>query len=198
MPTIDRWVIRTAFARHRWFTNGDRFSINLSGTSLNSESIVAFIQTELEKTSLNADQVCFEITETAAITNITAAASMMNDLKKLGFNFALDDFGKGVSSYSYLNNLPVDYLKIDGEYVREINSNPVSYEIIRSVNEIAHLLGMETIAEYVENDAILATLKTIGIDYVQGFNFGLPQPLEDHDSADIVDLQVHAEPAFQA
>ena len=198
MPTIDRWVIHRAFSQFRWFNSEDCYSINLSGTSLNSDTLVSYIKDELDKTSLSPEQVCFEVTETAAIANLGAAANMIKELKKLGFKFALDDFGQGLSSYAYLNNLPVDYLKIDGEFVRNINTDPVSFEIVSSVHKISHLLGMETIAEYVEDESIVETLKDIGIDYVQGFQFGLPEPMtkEGGHSDTISRLPAIAEPAY--
>lgn len=198
MPTIDRWVIHRAFSQFRWFNSENCYSINLSGTSLNSDTLVAYIKEEMDKSSLSPEQVCFEVTETAAIANLDAAATMIKELKKLGFKFALDDFGQGLSSYSYLNNLPVDYLKIDGEFVRNVKTDPVSFEIVSSVNKISHLLGMQTIAEYVENESILEVLREIGIDYAQGFQFGLPEPMQKEASPSfsaIHRLPALAEPA---
>lgn len=183
MPTLDRWVIHNTFSRFRWFDSSASYSINLSGTSLNSDTLVAYIQDELNRSSLSPSQVCFEVTETAAIANLKAAAKIIQQIKSLGFHFALDDFGQGLSSYTYLNNLPVDFLKIDGEFVRTVNTDPVSYEIVSSIQKISHLLGMQTIAEYVEDEHILNTLIEIGVDHVQGFHFGSPTPLSDEFEA---------------
>ncbi|MGD8591618.1 MAG: EAL domain-containing protein [Gammaproteobacteria bacterium] len=177
MPVLDRWVIRTAFEQCFQFHNNDRYAINLSGTSLNSDTLLQFIKREMRRTPIQPQNICFEITETAAIENLLKAAKLIKDLKQYGFKFALDDFGKGLSSYSYLSNLPVDYLKIDGEFVKNLSSNPVNYEIIKSVNHIGHLMGMKTIAECVEDDQTLRDLRNIGIDYGQGSNLGEPQPL---------------------
>jgi len=177
MPVLDRWVIRTAFEQCFQFHNNDRYAINLSGTSLNSDTLLQFIKREMRRTPIQPDNICFEITETAAIENLLKAAKLIKELKQYGFKFALDDFGKGLSSYSYLSNLPVDYLKIDGEFVKKLSTDPVNYEIIKSVNHIGHLMGMKTIAECVEDDKTLRDLRNIGIDYGQGSSIGEPQPL---------------------
>jgi diguanylate cyclase (GGDEF)-like protein/PAS domain S-box-containing protein len=177
MPVLDRWVIRTAFEQCFQFPNNDRYAINLSGTSLNSDSLLQFIKREMRRTPVTPQNICFEITETAAIDNLLKAAKLIKELKQYGFKFALDDFGKGLSSYSYLSNLPVDYLKIDGEFVKKLSTDPVNYEIIKSVNHIGHLMGMKTIAECVENEKTLRDLRKIGIDYGQGSSIGEPQPL---------------------
>ena len=177
MPVLDRWVIRTAFEQCFRFPNNNRYAINLSGTSLNSDTLLQFIKREMRRTPIQPHNICFEITETAAIDNLLKAAKLIKELKQYGFKFALDDFGKGLSSYSYLSNLPVDYLKIDGDFVKKLSSDPVNYEIIKSVNHIGHLMGMKTIAECVENEKTLRDLRTIGIDYGQGSSLGEPQPL---------------------
>jgi len=202
MPTLDRWVIHKTFSTFRWFNSQAKFSINLSGTSLNSDSLIDYIKDELERSSLQPGQVCFEVTETAAIANLKAAANIIQEIKSLGFHFALDDFGQGLSSYTYLNNLPVDYLKIDGAFVRKINHDPVSREIVTSIKKIGHLLGMQTIAEYVEDEHILDTLKKIGVDHVQGFHFGSPVPMNveleaKQDSREFTVLDKKRRPSHQ-
>ncbi len=177
MPSVDRWIIRHALeycARHG---HGDCYSINLSGTSLNSDNILGFIQTELDRSSINPTTLCFEITETAAIENLTKAAELITTLKTYGVKFALDDFGKGLSSFTYLNALPVDYLKIDGEFVQNLSNKPVYLEIVKAINHIAHMMGMQTIAECVEDQVTLRTLTHLGVDYAQGFELGLPEPM---------------------
>jgi len=178
MPMIDRWVIRTAFKRCFEFDSEASYAINLSGTSLNSETLLDYIKNELKTHSIPTERICFEITETAAIENLNKTAKLITELKTLGFKFALDDFGKGLSSYTYLSALPVDYLKIDGEFVSNIDNNPVYREIIKSVNHIGHLMGMQTIAECVEDHNTYLYLKELGVDYAQGFAFGTPEPLD--------------------
>jgi EAL domain-containing protein (putative c-di-GMP-specific phosphodiesterase class I) len=119
-------------------------------------------------------RLCFEITETAAVADFTRANTFIESLSALGCRFALDDFGSGVSSFAYLKNLPVHYLKIDGMFVRDIASDATSRALVRSINEVGHAMGKRTVAECVENDAILACLREVGVDYVQGFHIGRP------------------------
>lgn len=177
MPILDRWVIRTAFEQCFQFSSTDCYAINLSGTSLNSGTLLEYIMKEMRRTPVIPENVCFEITETAAIENLEKAAKLIKDLKQVGFKFALDDFGTGLSSYSYLSNLPVDFLKIDGEFVSNLANNPVNCEIVKSVNHIGHLLGMKTIAECVENEKTSNKLASMGVDYAQGYKFGPPEPI---------------------
>ena len=124
-------------------------------------------------------KICFEITETAAIGNLDNARDFMNRMKIIGCRFSLDDFGTGLSSYSYLRNLPVDFVKIDGVFVKDLANNPSDYAVVRSINEIGHQMGKQTIAEFVENDEILEQLKEIGVDYAQGYGIEKPCRLED-------------------
>jgi EAL domain-containing protein (putative c-di-GMP-specific phosphodiesterase class I) len=124
---------------------------------------------------LNPASVCFEITETSAISSIKKAINIITKLKDIGVKFALDDFGSGLSSFGYLKDLPVDYLKIDGAFVKNIVSNDKDRAIVRSINEVAKVMGMKTIAEFVENDKILEILKDIGVDYAQGYGIGKPK-----------------------
>lgn len=126
-----------------------------------------------------ADMIIFEITETAAIANLSHAMNFINSLKDLGCKFALDDFGSGLSSFSYLKNLPVDYLKIDGTFVRDIVDDPLDLAFVRSITQIGHVMGLHIIAEYVENTAILQKLRDIGVDYAQGYEICKPRPLQD-------------------
>ncbi|WP_455223563.1 EAL domain-containing protein [Kaarinaea lacus] len=180
MPTLDRWVIRAAFA-HLAENNEENasYSINLSGTSLNTNTLLKYIKLEYEKYDINPDNICFEITETAAIDNLSKVAKIIRELKQDGFKFALDDFGKGVSSFMYLSSLPVDYLKIDGEFVKNLLNNTVNHAIIWSINNIGRILGIQIIAEYVENEHLHDALIDIGIDYAQGYKFGEPVPLHE-------------------
>lgn len=178
MPTLDKWVIGNAFSYlANSKSDNTSYSINLSGTSLNTHTLLKYIKQELGKHGISPENICFEITETAAIKNLSKVAKLVRELKKLGFKFALDDFGKGVSSFMYLSSLPVDYLKIDGEFVKNLPNNTVNHAIIWSINNIGRILGIQIIAEYVENEHLHESLNDIGIDYAQGFKFGEPEPL---------------------
>ena len=178
---IDRWVIQTTAD---WFLQNPDYhdysylcSINLSGCSLGDEDFFTFVMSQFQNGNLRPETICFEITETAAIANITSAIQFINNLKSLGCKFALDDFGSGFSSFAYLKTLPVDYLKIDGMFVRDIVNDKIAYAMVKSINEIGQVMGMQTIAEWVENKETLCLLKDIGVDYVQGFGISKPKPL---------------------
>jgi len=123
--------------------------------------------------------MCFEITETAAVSNMDSAIKFIKSLKEIGCQFALDDFGSGISSFGYLKKLPVDFLKIDGMFVKDIIEDPIDYAMVKSINEVGQPMGMKTIAEFVENDEIKIKLKTLGVNYGQGYGLGKPMPLED-------------------
>jgi diguanylate cyclase (GGDEF)-like protein len=175
---VDRWVVENVLkwmADHRSsLDNFGGFAINVSGHSVNDESFADFVLEQFSRMQAPTSKVCFEITETAAIANLDNARDFMNRMKIIGCRFSLDDFGTGLSSYSYLRNLPVDYVKIDGVFVKDLNNNPSDYAVVRSINEIGHYLGKKTIAEFVENDAILAQLREIGVDYAQGYGIEKP------------------------
>ena len=141
--------------------------------------ILDFIVAQLNASGINGEKICFEITETAAISNLSTAIKFIATLKGLGCLFALDDFGSGLSSFGYLKNLPVDYLKIDGMFVKDIVDDPIDHAMVKSINEIGQVMGMQTIAEFVENDVIKGMLKEIGVNYGQGFGIGEPQPLDE-------------------
>ena len=132
----------------------------------------------LQKSSVPAEKICFEITETAAISNLTDAGDFIKSLRDMGCSFALDDFGSGLSSFAYLKSLPVNYLKIDGLFVRDIASDPISYAMVKSINDIGKLMGMRTIAEFAESDAVIEKLREIGVDYAQGFGISRPRAIE--------------------
>jgi len=134
---------------------------------------------QFSKSQAPTSKVCFEITETAAIANLENAVDFMNRMKIIGCQFSLDDFGTGLSSYSYLRNLPVDFVKIDGVFVKDIVDNPGDYAVVRSINEIGHYMGKRTIAEYVETGEVLDRLKEIGVDFAQGYHIAKPHLLED-------------------
>ncbi len=174
---VDRFVIKKAFQYHmQAYSDSDVvISINLSGNTISDPYILDFIKRELEKTKLDPSHVCFEITETAAISSITKAINVITELKEIGVKFALDDFGSGLSSFGYLKDLPVDFLKIDGAFVKNMVKNEKDRAIVRSINEVAKVMGMQTIAEFVESNEILDILKDIGIDYAQGYGIGKPE-----------------------
>ncbi len=180
---LDRWVIRAAF---NWFGSHRQqleqtllCSINLSGSSLGDKEFLDFVMRQFADSKLPPAKICFEITETAAIANLTHATRFIAALKQLGCRFALDDFGSGLSSFAYLKNLPVDYVKIDGMFVKDIVDDEISLAMVRSINEMGHVMGKQTIAEFVENDAILEKLREIGVDYAQGYGIDLPRPVGD-------------------
>ncbi|MDX2411490.1 MAG: EAL domain-containing protein [Woeseiaceae bacterium] len=178
-PNIDRWVIRSAF---RWLVSEaderERLalcSINLSGQSFGDEKFLPFVVEQFQMSGIDATKICFEITETAAIASYSQANRFINALKELGCKFALDDFGTGLSSFGYLKHFPVDFLKIDGSFVKEILHDPIDREMVRSINEIGHLTGKQTIAEFAENEEIITMLRGMGIDYAQGYGVSEPK-----------------------
>jgi EAL domain-containing protein (putative c-di-GMP-specific phosphodiesterase class I) len=178
-PAIDRWVIENAL---RWLVSeaDERetlklCSINLSGQSLGDDKFLPFVIDQFHRSGLDASKICFEITETAAVASFSQANRFIQSLKELGCKFALDDFGTGLSSFGYLKHFPVDYLKIDGSFVREILRDPIDREMVRSINEIGHLTGKQTIAEFAENAEIIQMLTSLGVDYAQGYGIAQPQ-----------------------
>jgi len=178
-PNIDRWVIRSAF---RWLVSEaderERLalcSINLSGQSFGDEKFLPFVIDQFQMSGIDATKICFEITETAAIASYSQANRFINALKELGCKFALDDFGTGLSSFGYLKHFPVDFLKIDGSFVKEILHDPIDREMVRSINEIGHLTGKQTIAEFAENEEIITMLRGMGVDYAQGYGVSEPK-----------------------
>ncbi|WP_372523957.1 EAL domain-containing protein, partial [Sulfuricaulis sp.] len=183
MPSLDRWVIQNTLAhlgkQRQLLDTGDiSLSINLSGNSLNEEGMQAYIEGKLARLNVPPHVICFEITETAVIHNIVRASEFIRSLKRLGCRFALDDFGSGLSSFAYLKTLPVDYLKIDGEFVRDMVNDRIDDAMVASINNIGHVMGIKTIAEFVENSAILDRLRELGVDYAQGYGIAVPAPIE--------------------
>jgi diguanylate cyclase (GGDEF)-like protein len=180
---LDAWVVSHAcklLAEHPlFFAQVDFVSINLSGPSLTNHAFLESILDVFAEKNISPRMVCFEVTETIAISNLDAAIRFIKTLKKSGFRFALDDFGSGISSFGYLKNLPVDYLKIDGMFVKGIVEDPIDYAMVKSINEIGQVMGMQTIAEFVENNQIKELLTTIGVNYGQGYGLGKPKPLKE-------------------
>ena len=180
MPQIDRWVIEHAFAeqsrRTRFGIFAPRCMINLSGASLDNPELADYIDGRLKHYNLPRGSIGFELTETAAISKLAAAVKVMHRLKELGCPVALDDFGSGMSSYGYLRELPVDIVKIDGSFVRDMSNDPVAYAMVEAMHMVARAMGIRTVAEWVENDATLTALKRMGVDFAQGRGIAIEQP----------------------
>ena len=180
MPQIDRWVVNAALtiiAR-----KGPAFkmvcAINLSGQSLSQDGFLDYVINQIKLHKVNAKQLCFEITETAVITNLNKARQFIQALRAIGCKFSLDDFGSGLSSFAYLKNLSVDIIKIDGLFVKAIENNTIDRAMVESINNIGHVMGLQTIAEFAESDAIINMLKEIGVDYAQGYGVAMPALFE--------------------
>jgi diguanylate cyclase (GGDEF)-like protein/PAS domain S-box-containing protein len=184
MPAVDRWVIKHAFETYACMRDANHplsksiFCINLSGASLADETIIGYIIDALDETRVPASQFCIEVTETNAILNLTSASRFIHILKEQGFTFALDDFGSGFSSFNYLKNLPVDYLKIDGCFIRNMDRDQVDYTMVQAIASMCKVLGLSTIGEFAENETIIGMLREIGVDYAQGYGISRPKPLE--------------------
>ncbi len=185
MPLIDRWVIRNAFA-----LLAERLScsepaqlsscaINLSGATFGDDDFVEYVRRQFDIYRVPPGMICFEITETSAIADMPSAKRFIEALKKLGCRFSLDDFGTGMSSFSYLKHLPVDYIKIDGSFVREMLNSKIDRAMVEMIVHVAKVMGKSTVAEFVENDEILPALREIGVDYAQGYAIGKPSPFKD-------------------
>jgi|GEM_PF-906498 len=187
MPAIDHWVITTFLANYEIYFQSRKeqqlssptriYAINLSGASISSKEFAVFLEEQFDRHSVPPETICFEITETVAISNLDNAVTLIEKLKKLGCSIALDDFGSGMCSLTYLKNLPVDYLKIDGSFIQNIVDDHVDYATVECFNHISKIMKIRTIAEFVENDAILQKLEEIGIDYAQGYGIERPKPL---------------------
>ena len=201
MPAVDRWIIHQLFSTqhermrewHRMHPGQFLFAVNLSGTSVSDDSFLPYLKRQFEVHDIPPSVICFEITETAAMRNVGRARSFIGSLAALGCSFALDDFGSGLSSYGYLRELPVSYLKIDGSFVRDMHTDPVNYALVASINQVAHVLGLKTIAEWAENESIINQLRALNVDFVQGFAIGTPLPVVVCDAAVTADMLASAE-----
>ncbi|MEN6585867.1 MAG: EAL domain-containing protein, partial [Sulfuricella sp.] len=182
MPAVDRWVVQHALEAFRdlraaspdWH---DTFSINLSGASFSEDSLLRFIRETLHHCAVPPQDICFEITETAAIANMSRVIEFIDEMKALGCRFSLDDFGSGLSSFAYLKNFRVDYLKIDGAFVRDMVEDKMDHAMVEAIHHIGQVMGIRTVAEFVETDAILQKLTAIGVNYAQGYAIHRPEPL---------------------
>lgn len=183
MNLVDRWVVREAFS---WISRlmdlekeVPNLSINLSGSSVTDDQFMEYLLEQISEFGVGTSRICFEITETGTISNLVKAADFVRAFSNIGCKFSIDDFGTGLASHNYLRELPVDYVKIDGAFIRGIATSRKDYAMARSINDLAHFLGQETIAESVENDSIVEKLQEIGVDYLQGWGIGVPKVLEE-------------------
>lgn len=183
MPSIDRWVIKEVFGcleRHKTNRNEniDMVAVNLSGQSVSDESFLSYVMSLFDQYQVPGSQICFEFTETAVISNIAYARNFISILKHRGCRFALDDFGSGLSSFQYLKDLDVDFIKIDGSFIRSMPYNDNSYNMVTSINHIGHVMGLKTIAEFVESEEISSMLEDVGVDFIQGYLVDKPHPID--------------------
>ena len=185
MPAIDRWVISQFFSQYRRYyqqhserihQSQNLYALNIAAASLNNQSFLAFLKEELRQAAVPPSTICFELTESTAIANFEQTIEFISEMKALGCRFAIDDFGHGMNSFDYIKHFPVDYLKIDGSFVRNMIHSPVDRAIVESFNQIGHVMNLQTIAEFVENGAILAALEAISVDYAQGYEISQPAP----------------------
>lgn len=184
MSKIDRWVINKAFSMYHQLISSDEphnflLTINLSGTSLSDKGLLSYIKEQFILFNVPPQKICFEVTETSAIINLTNTLSLMAELKSIGCKFLLDDFGSGMSSFAYLKNLPVDFLKMDGGFVKDITRNKIDLAMAKSIQSIAEAMKIKTIAEFVEDNETMILLKKMGVDYGQGFYLSSPMPIEN-------------------
>lgn len=186
MPAVDRWVVQNAFKAYKLLSdemgkdnNPFFFTINLSGAFLADETSLDFLVYEFQEYGVPPDAFCFEVTETEAISNMKTASSFILELKKIGSTFALDDFGSGFSSFNYLKSLPIDYLKIDGVFVKDMHEDRENRAMVEAINRLGKVMGIQTIAEFVGNEAILKELQEIGVDFAQGYHYGKPSPISE-------------------
>lgn len=182
MTAIDRWVVARTFDYASGLQVGRspfNCTINLSGQSMGDDTFLEYVLNELQRSGAPPEQICFEITETAAVANLARATEFITTLRERGCRFALDDFGSGLSSFGYLKNLTVDFLKMDGCFVRDMISDPVNEAMVKAINQIGHVMGIRTIAEFVESPAILDALRRIGVDYAQGFHVSEPRSMDE-------------------
>jgi EAL domain-containing protein (putative c-di-GMP-specific phosphodiesterase class I) len=189
MPALDRWIIKRVFeVFHKRYPTPElqgahQWSVNISGTSLSDKGFVEFIREQAAHYQIVPQSICFEITETAAIADIDRVSDFLWGLRLDGFRFALDDFGIGMSSFSYLKSLPVDYVKIDGEFIKNILDEKVSLAMTEAITRVVSVMGIEVVAEYVESVAILDKLREIGVDYAQGY--GVSEPIWLDESSNV-------------
>jgi EAL domain-containing protein (putative c-di-GMP-specific phosphodiesterase class I) len=184
MPKVDRWVINRAFQylgnllqQGNTFHDLGVFFINVSGSSISESAFYDYVLEKLKEYNIPPEMVCFEIAETTALGQYGPAMDFIVNVRKMGARIAIDDFGAGLSSFSYLKSVPVDYVKIDGGFVCHMIDDPMDYAIVQAINQIGHIAGLQTIAEFVESESVMYKLKDIGVDYAQGNNLDAPHPI---------------------
>jgi len=199
MAAVDRWVLQAAL--DAWpsvcaASGVERviFSINVSGTSLSDDAYLEFALQSIGHAAVPGDCICFEVTETAAVSNFVSAQRFIAKLRGIGCRFALDDFGSGLSSFTYLKNLAVDYLKINGSFVRDMVHDPIDHAMVESINQLGHVMGIQTIAEFVETTGVLEKLKLLGVNYAQGYAIAEPVPLAQAHTLHIFSDAAYAAP----
>lgn len=187
MGSVDQHIITKTFEHIASRSDDNKlcYTINLSGNSLSDENLSNFIAKQIVSFSISPSRLCFEVTETAAITNLISARKLIDEIRKLGCHFALDDFGSGLSSFEYLKSLPVDYLKIDGSFVREMVTNNIDHAMVAAINQVGHIMGIKTVAEYVENEEVISKLQHLNVDFVQGYSIARPAPIEEFNYEDL-------------
>jgi len=187
MPQLDRWVVSRTFAEltARKAQRGEPIglcAINLSGDTMSDRTFAGFVEEQFDRTGIDPSTICFEITETAVIANLNEATCFIETMRRMGCRFALDDFGAGMSSFTYLKRLPVDYLKIDGSFVCDVLRDPIDRAMVETINRIGKLMGKQTIAEFVETPEIAAAIRKMGVDYAQGYGIAVPAPFSGYPS----------------
>ncbi len=194
MPMIDQWVVHNAFAAISALgPDCGTYSINISGASIGDERILEFVREQFRKFVMPPRSVCFEITETAAIANFDKAARFFGEMKSLGCLFSLDDFGAGMSSFGYLKHLPVDFVKIDGSFVKDLGHDPIAVAMVRAINDVGHVMGKQTIGEFVNGEVVLGALRDIGVDFAQGNWISPPIPFSVKSSGAMIPLRTATE-----
>ncbi len=195
MPMIDQWVVHNAFAAISSLgPDCGTYSINISGASIGDERILEFVREQFRTFVMPPRSICFEITETAAIANFDKAARFFGEMKSLGCLFSLDDFGAGMSSFGYLKHLPVDFIKIDGSFVKDVAHDPVAVAMVRAINDVGHVMGKKTIGEFVDGEIVLGSLREIGVDFAQGHWISPPKPFPGKSSSSAPSTRGGAEP----
>ena len=193
MPSIDRWVVSNTFKmltldKEKVADCVSSCCINLSGQSLSDERFMDFLVNEIRDSGVSPEILVFEITETAVIANLCNASKLISTLRDMGCRFALDDFGVGLSSFGYLKNLAVDYLKLDGCFVKNMVGDNIDYAMVQAINQIGHTMDIKTIAEFVEDEATLEAVRKVGVDYAQGYVIAKPMPIEIALYKDPIDI----------
>jgi EAL domain-containing protein (putative c-di-GMP-specific phosphodiesterase class I) len=195
MPAIDRWVVENTFKmlvlnKNEVAKKVSTCCINLSGQSLSDERFMDFLVNQIQDSGVPTELLCFEITEPAIIANLCQATRLISKLRDMGCRFALDDFGVGLSSFSYLKSLAVDYLKLDGCFVNNMVNDAMDGAMVKAINQIGHTMGIKTIAEFVENAVTLRAISDIGVDYAQGYIIAAPAPIEIWLSSDPLTVDI--------